>query len=102
MGYLLKAECASCHWHHDNFVFGSGFVNRIPKLPALHKETSAFVVTEDANDPDLDYYHSPHMHKRPVEGFGIQNNDIRLNPHRNKCPACGEFEMAFEVLGEWD
>jgi len=102
MGYLLRAECNSCHWYHDTFSFGSGFANRKPKLPAINKATSAFIITDNEYDPALDYYHSPDMYKGEIEGFGIQHEFIRLNPEGNKCPGCGEYSMRFEVVGEWD
>ena len=83
-------------------MYGSGFANREPKIPALKKDTGELVVVEKTDDPNLAYYHQKEMYKGTIEGYGIQNFDILLNPINNFCPSCGEYTMEFIDVGHWD
>jgi hypothetical protein len=102
MGYLLSAICNKCGFSRKNFGFGSGMIRRTALVPAIRKDTGEFVVEEISDDPNLRFYHQREMYKDPVIEFGIQNEDISLNPTGNLCPSCQEYMMEFEVCGGFD
>jgi hypothetical protein len=102
MGTMLNAICKNCGFTNGNIYFGSGMMNRTPKVPAIRRDTGEFVVAELSDDPNLHFYHHREMYKEPIEGYGIQNFDISLNPTSNLCPSCGEFAMDFDAFGSFD
>lgn len=102
MGTMLNAICKNCGFTKGNIYFGSGMIERTPKVPAIQKDTGKFVVAEISDDPNLQFYHQREMYKDPIKDYGIQNLDISLNPSGNLCPACQEYAMDFVVTGNFD
>lgn len=102
MGTFINAHCGKCGFRQEGMMFGSGFVKRIPGIPALKKDTGELVVVEKTDDPNLLFYHQKEMYKGSIERYGIENFDIRLNPVNNLCPSCGEYTMEFINVGNWD
>ncbi len=102
MGIFLNAFCERCGFIHKGMIFGSGFTNLAPKIPALNKNTSEIVVVEKSDDSNLRFYDQKEMYKGVIKGYGIQNYDIYLNPVNNLCPSCGEYSMEFIDVGNWD
>ncbi len=102
MGTFLNAYCEKCGFTQVGIMYGSGFANRVPKIPALKKDTGELVVVEKSDDPNLRFYHQKEMYAGYIEGYGIQNADVLLNPANNLCPGCGEYSMEFVDVGNWD
>ncbi len=102
MGTLLNATCRSCGYTSSGLLFGYSMMNPTARVPAIRKDTGAFVVEDLSDDPNLQFYHQREMYQEKIEGYGIQCAEISLNPTSNLCPSCGDYTMDFEVFGEFD
>ena len=102
MGTILRAYCENCGFTQNGLPYGVGFKQRIPKIPALQKDTKELTLKEFTDDPNLKFYHQKEMYIGEISGDGIQCLDIHLSQEHNLCPGCGKFTMEFVVEGNWD
>jgi hypothetical protein len=101
MGYILTAVCPSCHFKKENLYYGSGMMEREPKIPAVDQQSGEFAMVEP-DLPGYDYYHDPKMYKGDVNDSFYQNMDVLISPDENYCPKCKTFQMRFDYVGTWD
>ena len=102
MGTIIDAVCTKCNFQLRGILFGGGFRDRSPRVPARRKDNGAFEVSNQLNDENLNFYHHPSMYKGELQGYGIQHMDIMLNKENNLCPSCGNYSMQFIDTGNWD
>jgi rubredoxin len=101
MGYILTAVCPSCDYKKENLYYGSGMMNREPKIPALnHKSGELEMISPGL--PGYDYYHDRKMYKGDINDDFYQNFDVLISPDENYCPKCKTFQMRFDDVGTWD
>ncbi len=102
MAYFLHGSCWICGEEYEGLVFGGGFMNHTPIVPALDKETSKVVAVAYGETERYRYYTDPSMYESGDDIDMIQWNDLYLSAEQNYCPECEEFSMDFEVTGEGD
>lgn len=102
MGSFINAYCTTCEFRQQGIMFGGGFGGKPPLVPAIRKDNGEFVISDQLDDAGLTFYHDASMYQGEITGHGIQHHDIMLNPKNNLCPACGNYTLQFEDIGNWD
>jgi hypothetical protein len=86
MGYILTAVCPSCHFKKENLYYGSGMMEREPKIPAVDQQSGDLAMVEP-DLPGYDYYHDPKMYKGDVNDSWMSISALTRIIARNARPS---------------
>ena len=102
MAYLLNTSCWICGTEHQGLVFGSGFIERTPFVPAIERATNKLACVAIGDDEHYRYYTDKSMYELSEDEELLHWGELWLSPVNNYCPECQEYSMDFIPVGESD